>query len=137
MRHEIIDKTPEIWGEQDSTERDAVEPDYEKIIQTGAYDETFAQWDDSGPQSAAAIVRNSVPLSSIIMDAARGSCLTDAAFRNLGYSDVHWIDISLGLLKLAEKTGVHSSLRKVDMQELPLPIEDSISDAVNCIGALT
>jgi hypothetical protein len=76
MGQEIINETPEIWGEEYSTKSDAVERDYDKFAETGAYDETFSEWDYVGPETAAAIVRNYVPLSSIIMDAACGSGLT-------------------------------------------------------------
>jgi predicted TPR repeat methyltransferase len=71
------------------------------------------------------------------MDAACGSGLTGIALRNLGYTDIHGMDISSSLLKLAEHTGAYSSLRKVDMQETPLPIDDNKYDAVTFIGALT
>jgi len=137
MGQEIIKETPEIWGEKFSTKSDTVERDYDKFAETGTYDETFAEWDYVGPETAAAIVRNYVPLSSIIMDAACGSGLTVTALRNLGYTDIHGMDISHSLLKLAEKTDAYSSLRKVDMQLIPLPIDDNTYDAVNFIGALT
>jgi len=134
---DIINDTPEIWGEKFSTRSDTVEREYDKFAETGAYDESFAEWNYVGPQTAAAIVRNYVPLSSTIMDAACGSGLTGTALRDLGYTDIHGMDISRSLLKLAEKTGAYSSLRKVDMQEFPLPIEDGTYDSVNFIGALT
>lgn len=137
MGEKIINETPEIWGEEYSTESAAVERDYDKFAETGSYDETFTEWDYVGPETAAAIVRNYVPLSSTIMDAACGSGLTGTALRNLGYKDIHGIDISHSLLELAEKTGAYSSLRKVDMQVIPLPINDDTYDAVNFIGALT
>ena len=137
MGQDIINETPEIWGEKFSTKSDAVERDYDKFAETGNYDETFAEWDYVGPETAAAILRNYVPLSSVILDAACGSGLTGTALRNLGYTDIHGIDISHSLLKLAEKTGVYSSLRRVDMQKIPLPIDDDTYDAVNFIGALT
>ena len=101
MGQEIINETPEIWGEEYSTKSDAVERDYDKFAETGAYDETFTEWDYVGPETAAAIVRNYVPLSSIIMDAACGSGLTGTALRNLGYKDIHGMDISRSLLELA------------------------------------
>jgi predicted TPR repeat methyltransferase len=137
MGQEIIDETPEIWGAEYSTKSDAVERDYDKFAETGTYDETFAEWDYVGPETAAAIVRNYVPLSSTIMDAACGSGLTGTALMNLGYTQIDGMDISGSLLELARKTGAYSSLRKVDMQEIPLPIDDDSYDAVNFIGALT
>jgi SAM-dependent methyltransferase len=47
------------------------------------------------------------------------------------------MDISARLLELAAETGAYASLRKVDMQIMPLPIDDDSYDAVNFIGALT
>ena len=137
MGQEIIDDTPEIWGKKFSTQSETVERDYDKFAETGTYDSTFAEWAYVGPETAAAIVRNYVPLSSTILDAACGSGLTGSALRHLGYTNIHGIDISGKLLKLAEKTRVYSSLRKIDMQRLPLPIGDDTYDAVNFIGALT
>ena len=125
MGHTIIGDTPEIWGEEFSTNSGTVERNYDKFAQTGDY------------ESAAAIARNYVLLSSAIMDAACGSGLTGIALRNLGYTDIHGMDISRRLLELAENSGAYSPLRKVDMQETPLPIDDKKYDAVTFIGALT
>jgi predicted TPR repeat methyltransferase len=137
MGNEIIDETPEIWGQEFSTKSETVERDYNKFAETEDYDQMFAAWGYLGPETAAAIARNYIPLSSTIMDAACGSGLTGIALRNLGYTDIHGMDISRSLLKLAEKTGVYASLRKVDMQEVPLPIEENRYDAVTFVGALT
>lgn len=137
MSHGIIDETSEIWGDDYSTESKTVENDYDKFAETGTYDETFADWEYVGPETAAAILRNYVPADSHILDAACGSGLTGTALANLGYRDIDGIDISAGLLKLAEQTGVYGELRKVDMQSFPLPFDDDRFDAVNFIGALT
>lgn len=137
MGQEIIEETPEIWGEEFSTKSKTVERDYDKFAEKGNFNETFVEWNYIGPETAAAIARNYVPLSSTILDAACGSGLTGIALKNLGYKDIHGMDISSKLLGLAEKTGVYSSLRKVDMQAMPLPIDDNTYDAVNFIGALT
>lgn len=137
MGQEIIKETREIWGDEFSTKSETVERDYDKFAETGNYDETFTEWDYVGPETAAAILRNYVPLSSAIMDAACGSGLTGIALRNLGYTEIHGMDISQSLLDLAKKTGAYASLRKVDMQAIPLPIDDHTFDTVNFIGALT
>lgn len=137
MAHEIIDQTPEIWGDDYSTESKTVEGDYDKFAETGSYDKTFADWEYVGPETAAAIMRNYVPVDSHILDAACGSGLTGTALANLGYRDIDGIDISAKLLKLAEQTGVYGELSKVDMQSFPLPFDDDLFDAVNFIGALT
>lgn len=137
MAHGIIDETPEIWGDDFSTESKTVEDDYDKFAETGSYDETFADWEYVGPETAAAILKNYVPMNSHILDAACGSGLTGKALATLGYRNIDGIDISAGLLKLARQTGVYGELTKVDMQVFPLPFDDGQFDAVNFIGALT
>lgn len=133
----IINETPEIWGKEYSTESGTVERDYDKFAESGTYDETFTEWEYVGPETAAAIALNYVPLDARIMDAACGSGLTGTALKRLGYRNIDGIDISSSLLKLAKKTGAYSALQKVDMQVSPLPFNDDAYDAVNFIGALT
>jgi predicted TPR repeat methyltransferase len=137
MARDIISETPEIWGKEFSTSSETVAQDYDTFAETGNYDETFDEWGYVGPQTAAAIARNYVPLGSRILDAACGSGLTGSALAALGYENIDGIDISSGLLGLAEKTGAYTHLRQVDMQVFPLPFEDGEFDAVNFIGALT
>ena len=137
MAKDIIEETPEIWGKDYSTDSSTVERDYDAFAATGSYDETFDEWGYVGPQTAAAILRNYVPLESRILDAACGSGLTGAALKNLGYEYIEGIDIATELLALAEKTGAYRRVQRVDMQVFPLPFEDGEFDAVNFIGALT
>ena len=137
MANGIIDETPEIWGERVSTDSTTVERDYDRFAETGTYDETFDAWGYVGPETAAAILRNYVPRESRILDAACGSGLTGTALANLGYEHIVGIDISTGLLALADRTGAYERLERVDMQALPLPFEDGEFDAVNFIGALS
>ena len=137
MPGNIIDETPEIWGDEYSTDSSTVEEKYDTFAETGSYDETFDEWGYVGPETAAAILRNYVPRDSRILDAACGSGLTGIALRNLGYEHIEGIDISAGLLALAEQTGAYERLERVDMQALPLPFADGAFDAVNFIGALT
>lgn len=137
MPREIIDETPEIWGKVYSTDSTAVERDYDTFAETGTYDETFDEWGYVGPQTAAAILMNYVPKESRILDAACGSGLTGTALRDLGYRHIEGIDISAGLLALAEQTGSYQRVARVDMQTFPLPFDDGEFDAVNFIGALT
>ncbi|EED34619.1 hypothetical protein NOR51B_557 [Luminiphilus syltensis NOR5-1B] len=133
----IVDETPGIWGKGYSTNSKEVERDYDTFAATGNYDASFVDWDYVGPTTAAAILRNYVPLDAQILDAACGSGLTGTALSSLGYSSIDGMDISGELLKLAEQSGVYSQLHKVDMQSIPLPIADNHYDAVNFIGALT
>ena len=137
MTRDIIDETPEIWGDDYSTDSTSVERDYDTFAETGDYDETFDEWGYVGPETAAAILRNYVPLGSRILDAACGSGLTGIALSKLGYDRIEGIDISAGLLELAEQTGAYTRVERIDMQSFPLPIDDDQFDAVNFIGALT
>jgi len=111
--------------------------EYDRFAETGSYDETFDDWGYVGPETAAAIARNYVPLDSRVLDAACGSGLTGVALRHLGYTRITGIDISAGLLELAERTGAYEQLVRVDMQVVPLPFDDGEFDAVHFIGALT
>ena len=137
MPRDIIDETPEIWGKGFSTESTTVERDYDVFAETGTYDETFDEWGYVGPDTAAAILRNYVPLGSRILDAACGSGLTGSALQRLGYEHIVGIDISARLLDIAGRSGAYEQVERVDMQSFPLPLEDGEFDAVNFIGALT
>ena len=137
MGNEIISETEEIWGENYTTDSDVVENKYDKFAGGGDYDETFTQWNYVGPETAAAILKNYVPIGAKIMDASCGSGLTGTALKNLGFGNLEGMDISGNQLKLAEKIGAYSKLHKVDMQISPLPFEEGEFDAVNFIGALT
>jgi predicted TPR repeat methyltransferase len=137
MAKDIIEETPEIWGEDYSTDSAVVERDYDAFAETGDYDETFDEWGYVGPQTAAAIALNYVPTDSRILDAACGSGLTGTALAALGYQHIEGIDISARLLELAAATGAYERVTRVDMQRFPLPFDDDEFDAVDFIGALT
>jgi predicted TPR repeat methyltransferase len=134
---DIIDDTPEIWGKDYSTDSTTVQQDYDTFAETGSYDQTFEEWGYTGPETAAAILKNYVPTGSRILDAACGSGLTGTALKNLGFEHIEGIDISAALLELAARTGAYERLEQVDMQSFPLPFEDDEFEAVNFIGALT
>jgi SAM-dependent methyltransferase len=137
VTRDIIEETPEIWGEGSSTDSATVERDYDTFAETGSYDETFDEWGYVGPETAAAILKNYVPRQSRILDAACGSGLTGTALRNLGYGHIEGVDISAKLLALADRTGAYDRVERIDMQSFPLPFDDGEFDAVNFIGALT
>ena len=137
MSNKIIGETQGIWGDSYSTKSDVVENKYDTFAGAGEYDQTFTEWNYVGPETAAAILKNYVPINSRVMDASCGSGLTGTALKNLGFQRIEGMDISTNQLKLAEETGAYSKLHKVDMQVVPLPFEDGQFDAVNFIGALT
>ena len=137
MEDDIIEETPEIWGDDASTDSATVRENYDRFAGTGSYDETFDEWGYVAPLTAAALLRNYAPVTSSILDAACGSGLSGAALVKLGYEHVTGVDISPKLLELAEVTGAYERLQCVDMQDLPLPFSDGEFDAVSLIGALT
>lgn len=137
MGKDIIDETPEIWGENYTTDSARVQQDYDTFAQGGKYDETFVEWGYVGPQTAAAIIRNYVATDARILDAACGSGLNGTALRNLGYTRIEGIDISESLLALAAQTEAYQRVTQMDMQVFPLAFEDDEFDAVCFIGALT
>ena len=137
MTRDILADTPHIWGTGASTDSSTVEREYDSFARTGTYDATFDEWGYVGPQTAAAIMRNYVPTTARILDAACGSGLVGAALANLGYRHIEGVDISSELLALAEETGAYERVSRVDMQDFPLPFDDDEFDAVAFIGALT
>lgn len=137
MPKDIIDDTPEIWGRDYSTDSKTVQRAYDTFADSGTYDQTFDEWGYTGPETAAAILKNYVPTRGRILDAACGSGLTGTALRNLGFQHIEGIDISTRLLQLAQRTGAYHHVQRVDLQAFPLPYGDDEFDAVNFIGALT
>ena len=137
MTRDIIGVTPQIWGQDYSTDSTTVQRDYDTFAESGTYDETFDEWGYVGPETAAAIMRNYVASDSRVLDAACGSGLTGTAMKRLGYQRIEGIDISARLLEIAAGTGAYERLERVDMQTFPLPFEDDEYDAVAFIGALT
>ena len=134
----IIDETPEIWGDEYTTESSQVEQDYNTFADTGEYDETFSKWGYVAPDAAAKLMKKYLPADDVaILDVACGSGLTGTALKNVGYTNIDGIDIAGELLKIAEETQAYQNLSRVDMQQLPLPFEDNQYDAINFIGALT
>lgn len=136
--NDIVDETPEIWGQDFTTESSQVEQDYNKFADTGEYDDTFDKWGYVAPNKAAELMKKYIPADdSKIIDVACGSGLTGVALKQKGYQNIDGIDIAGELLKIAEETKAYQKLSRVDMQILPLPFDDGQYDAVNFIGALT
>lgn len=137
MGPEDLADTADLWGATFSTDSATVRRGYERMAETGAYDETFESWGYVAPVVAAGLARSYVSLDARILDAACGSGLTGSALRDLGYRHLTGIDIAPKLLALAARTGAYEELRQVDMQDLPLPFEDGAYGAATFIGALT
>ncbi|KAF5575549.1 methyltransferase domain-containing protein [Fusarium pseudoanthophilum] len=74
--------------------------------------------------------------SAKILDAGCGTGLVGEALTNLGASNIHGIDLSPGMLKVAERTGVYKSLKIANLAE-KLDIPSQSYEAVICVGTMT
>jgi len=101
------------------------------------YDTTLAQWRYEAPAQAASRLRAFLDPDAAVLDAGCGTGLSGEALANAGFTVIDGIDVSQRSLDTAAERGVYRSLRQVDMQKLPLPIEDDSYDGLVCVGVLT
>ncbi|SPO07745.1 uncharacterized protein DNG_10440 [Cephalotrichum gorgonifer] len=71
-----------------------------------------------------------------ILDAGCGTGLVGAHLAAIGGQRVDGIDLSPGMLQLAEKTKAYRNLQTADLS-MALAFKDGTYDAVTCIGTLT
>jgi ubiquinone/menaquinone biosynthesis C-methylase UbiE len=71
-----------------------------------------------------------------ILDAGCGTGLVGEALLNLGAKQIDGIDLSPGMLEVAERTGVYKSLSVANLAE-QLEIAPESYDAVICVGTMT
>ncbi|UZP38065.1 hypothetical protein NXS19_005881 [Fusarium pseudograminearum] len=71
-----------------------------------------------------------------ILDAGCGTGLVGEALLNLGANHIDGIDLSPGMLEVAERTGVYKSLSVANLAE-QLEIAEDNYDAVICVGTMT
>ncbi|KAM0211909.1 hypothetical protein ACHAPQ_004181 [Fusarium lateritium] len=92
------------------------------------------------PQLAAEKLLNHLGSANIVdakvLDAGCGTGLVGEALMKLGAKNVDGIDISPGMLEVAERTGVYESLSVGNLAET-LDIPSGIYDAVICVGTMT
>ncbi|MCY3768424.1 MAG: methyltransferase domain-containing protein [Gammaproteobacteria bacterium] len=70
--------------------------------------------------------------SARILDVACGTGLAGAALRSRGYKNIHGVDFSMEMLKIAARTEVYQSLWQQDFTE---PVDRSPAyDALICVG---
>jgi predicted TPR repeat methyltransferase len=71
-----------------------------------------------------------------IADAGCGTGLVGVELSKLGVKHIDGLDISQGMLDVANKTGAYSSVRVADLTTR-LPFDDGAYDAVTCCGTFT
>lgn len=76
------------------------------------------------------------PDDAVVLDAGCGSGLMGQLLQVLGYANITGIDLSDGMLRVAERTGAYASLRKMRLGER-LDFDDDAFDATTAIGVLT
>ena len=101
------------------------------------YDDDLA--DDFGyvmPRMAAKTFARFVPKDARILDAGAGTGLVGVELNRLGYSDIEAMDMSSGMLQVADAKGVYGALHQMVMGE-PLAFENDRYDAILGVGVLT
>ncbi|KAL2875777.1 hypothetical protein SGCOL_008923, partial [Colletotrichum sp. CLE4] len=92
------------------------------------------------PVIASQYVVKYVGLSAIaksrVLDAGCGTGLVGANLAKLGATQIDGIDLSQGMLKVAERSGVYQSLSTTDLSK-PLSQASNSYDAVVCVGTMT
>lgn len=124
------------WLRQASTDGGEVQALYDQWAHS--YDETVKEWGYNAPTQAAKMLFADMPPDAFILDVGCGTGLTGVALREAGFvGKVDGIDLSPASLEEARKRNIYQTLRAVDLQALPLPIEDGTYDALLCAGVLT
>lgn len=101
------------------------------------YDDDLA--DDFGyvmPRMAAETFARFVPKDARILDAGAGTGLVGVELSRLGYSDIEAMDMSSGMLQVADAKSVYGALHQMVMGE-PLGFENDRYDAILGVGVLT
>jgi predicted TPR repeat methyltransferase len=103
----------------------------------GNYDQTLAQWDYQSPTIVATLLKQAVPTDGHVLDAGCGTGLSGKALHAAGFRRITGIDISQASLDVAAQAKVYERLLQVNMQQVPLPLENGEFAAVQCVGVLT
>lgn len=76
------------------------------------------------------------PADATVVDAGCGSGLVGVTLQKLGFKTIDGLDLSEGMLKVAEKTGAYRKLNIADLTQR-LDIDDGAYDALTCSGTFT
>jgi predicted TPR repeat methyltransferase len=89
------------------------------------------------PEAAARALQRVEPSTGVrILDAGCGTGQAAQALSARGYGDIHALDYSEDMLRVAESKNLYGSLMQADLSK-KLKIGDDAYDAVICVGTLT
>ena len=83
-----------------------------------------------------AVIQAEGNVKGTILDAGCGSGLSGIPLAKAGATTIDGLDLSPGMLKVAEKTGVYRHLDTADLSK-PIDKPDATYDIVTCVGTLT
>jgi predicted TPR repeat methyltransferase len=101
------------------------------------YDGTLSDWRYEAPEQVASMLRVKLSPKLAILDAGCGTGLGGKALLAAGFITIDGIDVSCRSLEIARMTDAYRTLSEVDLQQLPLPIQDDLYDGLACVGVLT
>lgn len=128
-------KTVDLDRIYTAPDADALSAEYDRVAE--AYDEVLTEqhaW--VMPEIIAGVAAWLLPRSARILDAACGTGLVADSLRRFGFSDLHGLDLSPGMLAVAARKGVYQSLAEAALGD-PLPYADGAFDAFVVCGAFT
>ncbi|MGM0559816.1 MAG: class I SAM-dependent DNA methyltransferase [Pseudomonadota bacterium] len=103
-----------------------------------SYDETLHSWDYQAPKQAAAMLKPLISADATIFDAGCGTGLSGLALRDAGYTGrIDGSDLSPESVELARKREIYNSVQVIDLDKLPLPLDNDLYEATVSIGVLT
>jgi predicted TPR repeat methyltransferase len=129
------DKSEPTWLHKGSTDSKDVEAFYDDWAAT--YEQELSGWRYTAPDEAAERLAALIEDGAALLDVGCGTGMFGERMRAAKPVTLTGIDISDASLKRAEAKGVYAELKKVDLQQTPLPFEAKSMDAAASIGVMT
>ena len=118
-----------VYGARDL---DELRTEYDRVASVYDGDD----WDWLGPKIVAETVVRWVPVDSLVLDAGAGTGQLGITLRDAGYTRLHAMDLSSGMLAVAREKGVYRALQEGKLGD-PLGYPDGAYDAVVASGVFT